>query len=264
MSAILNNVFNFLYEAEIELDDIFLTSLEEGKLKTAVKLGAAGAAAGGAAAYGKRVYDKADPNPISVIKADVSAAAGKASEHANKAISKGKEYLGPTKTTTTEYKPGRFDVGNWKSGETVSKTTTGPSQASVDATAAVNKVKDFAADNVVAVGAAGAAIGAGLIYKYFTSIKHYKNKLASLESKAKSASPDKKSSYQSAINTVKQKLTAAQAKARTEHGSFIEKSRQMKAQVAEMTKAGRKAEAAKLSAKLTKRQAFLSKIGASV
>jgi hypothetical protein len=245
MSIVLSNIDNLLFESEIEIDDIFLTDLFEGKLKTAAKLGAAGAAAGGAAAYAKRVGKEVsaargvtDDSALDVVKGDASSLAAKAGEKVSSSVAKAKNY--------------------------VSGGETGVSKLSQDASAGAAKVGKFASDNSMAIGAAGAAIGAGLLYKYFTSISHYKNKVASLEAKAKSAPADKKPAIQKALSTVKAKLTAAQAKARTEHGSFIEKSRQMKAQVAELNKAGKKPEAMKLQAKLDKRQKFLSKIGANI
>ncbi len=250
MSVILNNMFEFLYEAEIEIDDSFLTDLFEGKVKTAAKLAAAGAAGGGAAAYNKRLSDQVGADAIlskhglNQVKDDAASVAARVSGK----VAKVKEYASDKASVSDAMGP---------------RVVT-PSQLKQDAIAGLSKAKDFVADNSLAVGAAGATIGAGLLFKYFTSISHYKSKLASLEAKAKSASPEKKASIQSAIATVKQKLNAAQAKSRAEHGSFIEKSRQMKAQVGELNKAGRKPEAAKLQAKLDKRQKFLSKIGASV
>lgn len=248
MSSIINNIDNLLFESEIELDDKFI-DIFEGKLKTAAKLGVAGTAAGVAGAYGKHVYDLASAprieksfgglkstaiekttgeklsSAVDVVKGDVGSATGKVASHFDKFNPDAPQYAIPR---------------------------------------AYGKAKDFVADNPVAFGAAGAAIGAGLLYKYFTSITHYKRKLASLEAKERSASPEQKKKIQTAVNTIKQKLNNAQAKARMEHSSFIEKSRQMKAKVSELNKAGNKAAAAKLQQKLDKRQKFLSKIGASI
>ena len=269
MSVNLNNMFNLLYEAEIEIDDNFLTGLFEGKLKTATTLAAGGAAVGGAVAYGKRIADATnlDTNPL--IRA--AQIAGGKHETASGAISSDikNSYIG--KKVAEWQSRGGLDTNPTiraaqQAGGKTHETATGAAldELKSKATAGLSRAKEFVADNSLALGAAGAVVGAGLLYKYFTSISHYKRKLASLEAKAKSTPPEERAAIRSAIAIVKQKLNAAQAKSRTEHGNFIEKSRQMKVHINELNKAGRKQEAAKLQEKLAKRQKFLSKIGATI
>ena len=247
MSVILNNVFELLHESEVELDNIFITNLFEGKIKTAAKLGAAGAAGVVAGKYAKGVYDNASAANI----VDGKAVAKTASEQLRSA----KDIVGG-------------DIANAKTKalEMTNKTRQyiDSGQLKSDATQHLNTAKKFVQDNPVAMAVGGAVVGAGLLYKYFTSITHYKRKLASLESKLKSSPPERRQKIQVALNEVKRKLNEAQAKARIEHSGFIEKSHQIKAQIAELNKAGRKQDAMKLQEKLAKRQKFLSKIGATV
>lgn len=255
------NFLNLMFESSILLDDVFITSLinlEEGKLKTTAKLAVAGAAgltayAAGVAAgkYGKNVYDKA-----------VAPKYGFVQKTAAERVQSAKEIVG-NDIADVKSKASELVAKGTKHLNTA-KDYVKSNRAWADAVSDANKVKKIVTDNPIAVAAGGAAIGASLLYKYFTSISHYKSKLTSLEAKLKSASPEKKASLQAAINTVKQKLSAAQAKSRMEHAEFIEKSRQIKTQIDALNKAGNKNAAAKLQAKLDKRQKFLSKIGASV
>jgi len=260
------NCLNLMFESSILLDDVFITdlfNLEEGK--TTAKLAVAGAAGAAAGKYAKGVYDKAVAPKHGVVQ--------------KQTFWRGEKHGAIEKTDSEKVQAAKEVIGKdisdvkSKASELVAKGTkhlntakeyvkTGQAQA--DVVSAANKVKKVVTDNPVAAAAGGAAIGAGLLYKYFTSISHYKSKLSSLEAKLKSAPPEKKASIQAAVNTVKQKLNVAQAKSRMEHSDFIEKSRQIKTQIGALNKAGNKNAAAKLQAKLDKRQKFLSKIGASI
>lgn len=124
----------------------------------------------------------------------------------------------------------------------------------------------WGADNSTAIAAvSGAVLGAGLLAKYHNSImrgNYLVNHYGKLAASAKN--PSDKAKYTERLNWAKNKLASAQAKARTEHKSFIEKSQTMKSQIAQLNKAGRKDEAAKLNEKLARRQKFLTKIGAKI
>lgn len=231
MSSIINNIDNLLFESEIELDDKFI-DIFEGKLKTSTRAAltaAGGAAAGVAAAKGLNLAGVATNSNI----------IGKGAELA-KSVN---DRLAPSFLNNS-------DAAKEKLAKSASEFG--------------SELANSPVTHLAGIGA-GVALGAGLLLKYKNSImranylvKHYSD----LAAKAKT--PEQKTAANEKLKWAKEKLASAQAKARTEHKRFIEKSQEIKARIGQLNKAGDKAGAAKLQQKLDKRQKFLSKIGANI
>ena len=114
----------------------------------------------------------------------------------------------------------------------------------------------------IAPGLAIAGIaGAYLIYKFFKSLTYTNHKIKQLEIKVKEY-PELKPKLEKLYKNKEE----IQKKLRIENNNFIEKSKLMKAKIAELekSKSPDKEEIANLKIKLEKRMKFINKIGAKI
>jgi hypothetical protein len=262
----INNIQNLLLESEFYMDDLILTSLEEG-IKNKLKLGAVGVAiAGGLSSVGKKTYDNIKNNQMVGKYHSANLDLKQAQDYADNVYKDSGKFARAKRTTNI----------NGEDKELLLNHPGRVFNADRNLDSAKEKVvelqnKNPNIDNLkysepkigdVAPGLAIAGIaGAYLIYKFFKSLTYTNHKIKQLEIKVKEY-PELKPKLEKLYKNKEE----IQKKMRVENNNFIEKSKLMKAKLTELerSKSPDKEEIASLKIKLEKRMKFINKIGAKI
>lgn len=263
---LVNNISNLLLDSELFIDDKFLDSYEEG-LKNKLKLGAAGAAiAGGVGNAGNELRKGLSRNKLSSRHRNLSDEVTAGPVRVKAAAD---DYSRMTKPGTSDYRipehhervlaKSKLDneiANHAKSVKELEKFKGDNAASSYDSSP---KDAEITGGMVGGIAIAGVA-GAYLVYKFFKSLTYANWKIKNLETKVKS-----KPELKNKLQLWYAKRDKIKSQLQTENKNFIEKTKLIKAKIAELERSKSDKESiAKLKIQLDKRMKFIQKIGAKV